>query len=215
MERLYLPDFSAIFGKMFANPLLYAKVDSLIWPIFNDLEPSSSLENLLSLNDDRNHPVFYHRGISTEDLKVELSVSDIQIGCVQAIDIGRNYGISNDDVINVIEKLPNLLFGILSFSLTEKKEDLISKLVEFEESMRIVGYAIYPSYSKLDLLENHNESLNNLIDFCKNNKKFLKIDVGNFKFPDFKIVLLQTQRFKCNFKRFRYRWNISPILFLG
>ena len=48
-ERLYQPDFSSIFRKEFSNAFLYGQIDSLVWPIFTDLEKSDKLKNLLKL----------------------------------------------------------------------------------------------------------------------------------------------------------------------
>ena len=46
---MYQPDFSCIFGERYANAFLYGQVDSLIWPIFKDIEMSEKLEQLLKL----------------------------------------------------------------------------------------------------------------------------------------------------------------------
>lgn len=57
-ERLYQPDFSSIFGKAYANAFLYGQVDSLVWPIFNDMELSDLLKNLLSLKTKKIENIF-------------------------------------------------------------------------------------------------------------------------------------------------------------
>ena len=75
-ERLYQPDFSSIFGKKYANAFLYGQIDSLIWPIFTDVEMSSKLKNLLELKSN-GREFFYRRKISMEDEKVELNCSNI------------------------------------------------------------------------------------------------------------------------------------------
>ena len=117
IERLYQPDFSCIFGEKYANAFLYGQVDSLIWPIFNDIEKSEKLQNLLKLKNREGREYFYHRKISIEDELVELNCSNIDIGLVQAMDLGREYGITNLDVINVVKKKPAIFRGVLSYNL--------------------------------------------------------------------------------------------------
>ena len=112
MERLYQPDFKSLFGEKFTNPFLYGQIDSLIWPIFNDIEPSLQMKNLLSLENREGCNYFYYRQLSVEDEKVELNCSDISIGLIQAMNLGNDYGISNSDVINVVKREPYYRTGI-------------------------------------------------------------------------------------------------------
>jgi len=186
MERFYLPDYSCIFGKKFANPFIYGNIDSLIWPIFNDLSRSSHLNNLLKLNNVENKPLMYHRNISTEDLRVELFCADISLGLVQGMNLGREYGIANEDVINAVKKVPDLLIGILSFDLPNKdgEVDLISEIKEAEKNIKIAGIVIYPKYLKLDLNDSKNKNLLNLLEYCQEQEYFIKIDVSNLYLPD-------------------------------
>ena len=67
MERLYQPDFSSIFGANYANAFIYGQIDSLIWPIFNDVEPSNALATLLKLQNNEGKKYFYNRKINLED----------------------------------------------------------------------------------------------------------------------------------------------------
>lgn len=181
-ERLYQPDFSSIFGKAYANAFLYGQVDSLVWPIFNDMELSDLLKNLLSLKNQENREYFYRRKISIEDEKVELNCSNIQLALVQAMDLGREYGISNSDVVGVVKKDPILFKGVLSFN-PAKEKDIISKIKSLEKEIEIAGIVLYPSYIKLDLTS-ENKTLKELLDYCKVKNYFIKIDIGNLFLPN-------------------------------
>jgi len=93
MDRLYTADFSSIFGAKYANPFNFGQIDSLIWPIFNGIERSKALTNLLELKNHDGISYFYHRKISIEDEKVELLSANIKCGLIQAMDLKRSYGI--------------------------------------------------------------------------------------------------------------------------
>jgi thiamine phosphate synthase YjbQ (UPF0047 family) len=181
-ERLYQPDFSCIFGKKYANAFLYGQVDSLIWPIFTDVEMSSQLKNLLELKNNEGRKLFYCRKISIEDEKVELKCSNIDLGLIQAMEIGRDYGISNSDVVTVVKKQFRLFKGILSFNLAQNN-DLLEELKKIEKVIEVVGIVLYPSFIKLDLADTGNNRLKELLSYCKEKDYFIKIDIGNGYFP--------------------------------
>ena len=185
IERLYQPDFSSIFGEKYSNAFLYSQIDSLVWPIFKNMEISDQLQNLLKLKNVDGHEYFYHRKITIEDEEVELYCSNIDIALIQAMDLGREYGISNSDVINAVKKKPNLFKGILSYDLSKNSSqgDILSQLKDIEKEIQIAGIALYPSYTKLDLTDDNNSSLKALLVYCKNTNKFIKIDIGNLFLP--------------------------------
>jgi len=184
IERLYQPDFSCIFGKIYSNAFLYGQVDSLVWPIFNDIEKSDLLKKLLELKNNDGREYFYHRKLSIEDEKVELNCSNIDCALIQAMDLGRNYGISNSDVIAVVKKEPKLFKAILSYNLKQGIESVLSDLNKIENQIDIVGIVLYPSYTKLDLINIKNSSLKDLLAYCKKKNYFIKIDVGNLLLPE-------------------------------
>lgn len=181
MENLYQPDFSSIFGENYANAFIYGEIDSLIWPIFNDIEPSNALTNLLSLQNSHGKRYFYNRKISIEDEKIELNCSNIKYGLIQAMDLHRSYGITNEDVISVVKIEPELFKGILSFNLTNSA---IPALKSIQNQIPVVGIVIYPSFLKLDITKTDNENFNELINYCKENAYFIKIDIGNTNLPE-------------------------------
>ena len=181
MERLYQPDFSSIFGARYANAFIYGQIDSLIWPIFSDIGRSNALKNLLELKSKDGHHYFYHRQISLEDEKVELFSSDITYGLVQAMNLQRSYGITNEDVISVVKKEPDLFKAILSFDLSS---DVLSEIKTIENQIPVVGVVIYPSFIKLDINNPNNQNLNALINYCKDKDYFVKIDIGNMNFQE-------------------------------
>jgi len=181
MERLYQPDFSSIFGARYANAFIYGQIDSLIWPIFSDSGRSDALKNLLELKSKDGHHYFYHRQISVEDEKVELISSDITYGLVQAMNLQRSYGITNEDVISIVKKEPDLFKAILSFDLNR---NVISEIKTIENQIPVVGVVIYPSFIKLGINNPNNQNLNALINYCKNKDYFVKIDIGNMNFQE-------------------------------
>ncbi len=181
MERLYQPDFSSIFGANYANAFIYGKIDSLIWPIFNDVEPSNALATLLKLQNNEGKKYFYCRKISVEDEKIELFTSNIKYGLIQAMDLHRDYGITNEDVITIVKKEPNLFKATLSFDLSNSAIPIIKSI---QNQIPVVGVVIYPSFLKLDITDEENNNFNDLINFCKENDYFLKIDIGNSNLPE-------------------------------
>ena len=163
LERLYQPDFACIFGKNYANAFLYGQVDSLVWPIFTDVEMSNQLKNLLKQKDPNDKECFYRRKISIDDEKVELKCSNIDLALVQAMDLGRKYGIANSDVIAVVKREPKLFKGIVSFNpIKDSNTNVVSELKKIEKEIDVVGLALYPSYSQLDLTNEDNPALKEL-----------------------------------------------------
>ncbi|MFX1384328.1 MAG: hypothetical protein ACFFBP_17980, partial [Promethearchaeota archaeon] len=185
-ERLYQPDFSSIFGKKYSNAFLYAQVDSLVWPIFLDIKPSDKLKRLIRLENNDKQKYFYCRKISTNDEKVELNCSNINIALIQAMELGREYGIANTDVINAIEKSPDTFRAILSYDLSNSSNqtDILLDLKNFEKEISIAGVSIYPSYTELDLSNRNNILMNKFLSYCKKKDIFIKIDIGNMFIPE-------------------------------
>jgi thiamine phosphate synthase YjbQ (UPF0047 family) len=185
IERLYQPDYSCIFGKKYANAFQYGNIDSLVWPIFIDVERSKPLEKLLDMKNTLNRKYFYSRNLSIKDLKVELECSNIDIVLFQAMDLGRDYGILNTDVINAVKKDPKRFKGILSYNLDKglKSQDLIKDIQEKKSHNEIVGIALYPNFAKIDLI--NNQILKDLFKYCEKNNLFIKLDLGNHFLPDY------------------------------
>jgi thiamine phosphate synthase YjbQ (UPF0047 family) len=186
IERLYQPDFSCIFGEKFSNAFLYGQIDSLIWPIFNDVEKSEKLKTLLKLKNQEGRECFYHRKISIDDEIVELNCSNTDFGLIQAMELGREYGIANSDVVNTVKKNPIIFRGILSYDLStnSSEKDFLSDLKQIEKEIKIAGVVLYPSYTKLDLIDEKNSKIKDLLKHCKHNNYFIKIDIGNLFIPE-------------------------------
>jgi thiamine phosphate synthase YjbQ (UPF0047 family) len=181
MERLYQPDFSSIFGAKYANAFIYGQIDSLIWPIFNDIEGSKALTNLLNLKNHEGRSYFYHRKINIEDEKVELFSSNIKHGFVQAMDLNKSYGITNEDVLSVVRSDPEIFKGILSFNL---ENSAVADLESIANQIPVVGVVLYPSFCKIDLTDVNNQNLLELLTYCKKKEYFVKIDIGNMNLPE-------------------------------
>ena len=185
MERLYQPDFSSIFNKKYANAFLYGQVDSLVWAVFKDVDKSEALQNLLGLKNPEGREYFYNRNISINDEKIELNCSNVNYALIHAMDLGKEYGISNSDVITVVKKDPKLFIGVLSYNLSNISSaiDIISDLEKNTKEIKIAGIVIYPSYTKLDITDDNNIVLKELLNYLKEKNYFLKIDIGNLMFP--------------------------------
>ncbi len=181
MERLYQPDFCSIFGARYANAFTYGQIDSLIWPIFNEIERSKALTNLLELKNHDGRSYFYNRKISIEDEKVELFSSNINYGFVQAMDLNNSYGIANDDVLSVVRSDPEIFKGILSFNL---ENSAIVDLESIANQIPVVGVVLYPSFCKIDITDVNNQNLGELLNCCKKKEYFVKIDIGNMNLPE-------------------------------
>ncbi|MHA1687798.1 MAG: hypothetical protein ACTSUN_00420, partial [Promethearchaeota archaeon] len=63
-ERLYQPDFNCIFGEEYANAFHYGRIDSLIWPIYEDVKMSNKLKKLLSMKNPEGRHYFYRRKLT-------------------------------------------------------------------------------------------------------------------------------------------------------
>ena len=181
MERLYQPDFSSIFGARYANAFTYGQIDLLIWPIFNEIEGSTALTNLLELKNHEGRSYFYNRKISIEDEKVELFTSNINYGFVQAMDLNNSYGIANEDVLCVVRSDPQIFKGILSFHL---ENSAIAEIESIASQIPVVGVVLYPSFCKIDITDVDNANLSELLNYCKKKEYFVKIDIGNINLPE-------------------------------
>ncbi|TFG28696.1 MAG: hypothetical protein EU532_04620, partial [Promethearchaeota archaeon] len=164
-------------------------------------EKSEKLRNLLKLKNREGREYFYHRKISLEDELVELNCSNIDIGLVQAMDLGREYGITNSDVINVVKKNLAIFRGVLSYNLSKNSDnkDFISDLRKIEKDIKIAGTALYPSYTNLDLTDDKNTNIKELLSYCNKNQYFIKIDVGNQFMPENKAELTSYTKLKSFF----------------
>ena len=199
MERLYQPDFSSIFGARYTNAFTYGQIDSLIWPIFNEIEGSKALTNLLELKNHDGRSYFYNRKISIEDEKVELFSSNINYGFIQAMDLNRSYGIANDDVLSVVRSDPEIFKGILSFNL---ENSAITELESITNQIPIVGVVLYPSFCKIDITDVNNQNLRELLNYCKKKEYFVKIDVGNMNLPENNAEYTTYDKFKSFLSRY-------------
>ncbi|TFG00202.1 MAG: hypothetical protein EU540_05590 [Promethearchaeota archaeon] len=184
MERLYQPDFSSIFDKKYANAFTYGQVDTLVWAVFKDAEKSEILQNLLQLKNSEGREYFYNRKINIDDEKLELYSSNVQLALIQGMDLGREYGIANSDVITVVKKDPKKFIGVLSYNLSNISSyyDLLSDIEKIVKEIKIAGIVLYPTYTNLDLT--NNRILNELLPYCKEKNYFIKIDVGNLFIPE-------------------------------
>jgi thiamine phosphate synthase YjbQ (UPF0047 family) len=178
LDQLYCPDFSAILGPEFRNPYDYPMIDSLIWPTLTDVKLDEKGKKLIELSLDGDHPVFYRRKIPINNLVTELKASGLKGACMQAIDLGREYGISSEIVIEYAKKYPKLIFPIISPLLT--KDGIIALKKNINKAVAVV---IYPSYQNIDLAVITNE-LKELCKICLDKSIPIKIDLGNMYFPN-------------------------------
>ncbi|MHA1821930.1 MAG: YjbQ family protein [Promethearchaeota archaeon] len=165
LERLFCPDFSAIFGDDFANPFLFPNLDSQIWPLFTDLDMTEfkEVKNLAEIKI-KGHPAFYFRKISTQQLFIELESGGFGGAFIQALEIGRDYGIPNRLIYKIAKKYVQLR-AILSLNVDKtdldkgRPERLKQKLgALFDDALKkglheedISAIVIYPGYFNFDI----------------------------------------------------------------
>lgn len=179
-DRLYVPDFGAIFGEKFANPYEYPMIDSLVWPTLIDIKLPAEGEQLLKLTrpNDTSHPLFYRRKISINQLVTELKASQLEGACVQAIELGRDYGIPSKVVLGLAKKYPNFLFPIVAPKITPSGIQELNT-----QASDAAAVVIYPSYTQLDLGES-NAEVDKLCKICAEKNVPLKLDLGYMHFPE-------------------------------
>ncbi|TFG21323.1 MAG: hypothetical protein EU530_00825 [Promethearchaeota archaeon] len=143
MERLFCPDFSSVFGQEFADPFLLPNIDTQIWPIFEGIKNSPEVEKLLQVKTESS-PSFYRRKITPNQLTLELETSSIQFAILQALELGKSYGISNLHTLKISKKIKNT--SVVCSIYPEK--DGLSKLKEdFNKNKKsIIAFVIYPFY---------------------------------------------------------------------
>jgi len=176
-ERLYCPDFSAIFDEQFRNPFDYPQVDSLVWPLFEGDKLPSEITNLLEIA--RNgYPLFYRRRITLGEFASEQQCGNVSLSILQAMEIGQEYGIPNSFVQQVVNSAPTLFSAVYSVNLAG--EDFSPDILALPN---IAGMVVYPTLCGADLTS-PNEILAKTIGSCQENNLPLKVDLGNNNLPD-------------------------------
>ncbi|MHA1679687.1 MAG: hypothetical protein ACTSUE_01685 [Promethearchaeota archaeon] len=178
IEKLYSPDFSAIFDEEFANPFLYEMVDSLQWPLFADIEFPTETKNLLAFNDERGHSLFYRRKISTSQWIIERQCASIGHVFFQAFFLDKDHNISNSQVIAACQKVSPRASAIVCPNFTEFDVDYMINNAKY-----ISGVVFYPLFQKLDPTS---EKFKNVINYCNENKIPVKWDFHEFSIPQTK-----------------------------
>ncbi|MBD3186097.1 hypothetical protein GF325_04635, partial [Candidatus Bathyarchaeota archaeon] len=130
-ERLYCPDFSAIFHENFANPFIYPLIDSLQWPLLVDIEFPTETRNLLSLKDERGHPLFYRRKISSMQWELECRCASIGHVLFQAFYLDKEHNISNSQVIATCQKVNPRASAIVCPNFTEFDIDFMKNNAKY------------------------------------------------------------------------------------
>jgi thiamine phosphate synthase YjbQ (UPF0047 family) len=210
LDRLYCPDFSALFGSNFRNPYEYPLIDSLVWPSLVDLETPPETVKLFALVKGNSHPLFYRRKITVNQLVIELKASGLQGACLQALELGREYGIPSETVIKAVKKYPEFFYAILSPRITADGLEALKKHIKFA-----VAIVIYPSYQNLDLV-NTSPDLDRLCQICEQEGLPLKIDLGNMYLPDNNLTLVTPDKIRTfASKHYNLKIVLSGIDMLG
>ena len=180
-EKLYCPDFYSVFGEKFANPFWFDNIDAQLWPIIEGIDFPKEVENLLSLKHN-DHPLFYRRKITLEQMLLELDSGNFKTGLVQALEIGQKYGIPNKFCLEVAEK-SNYLSPIISVIPGKSGLGEVKIFYEsFKKKGGIAAVVIYPAYQNVDILDE-----NIMKDFCSGISEIglpLKIDVSDLHLPN-------------------------------
>lgn len=184
IEKLYCPDFSAIFDERFANPFVYAPVDSLQWPLLVDLPMDAQAKELVALKDERKHEVFYHRKITSGQWEIERQCVGTGHVLFQACYIDADSKITNEQVIATCNAMNGLASAIICPDLGG---DDVAYMEEHAAS--IAGVVFYPLYQEIDF---DGQTFGDIVAFCNQERLPIKLDFYEFKAPkepSFQVIL--------------------------
>lgn len=146
IERLYCPDFSALFNPRHANPFAFHAFDTLQWPLLTDVPQDDRTKALLAVKDERGHPVFYHRKISSGQWNVERACAGIGFSMFQAFHLDGSAGISNDQVLAACKAVGSSAAGIICPVISP------DGLREIDKARAdIAGVVFYPLFQDIDV----------------------------------------------------------------
>nr|MDO8083543.1 YjbQ family protein [Candidatus Sigynarchaeum springense] len=168
IERLYSPDFSALFDSKFANPFAYPLVDSLQWPLLVDMTMDAETKELLSLKDERNREVFYHRKITFDQWDIERTCSGFGHVLFQALYLDESHRITNHHVIGNCIGVKGLASAIICPEL--KGNDVA--YINMNTSI-VAGIVFYPLFQAIDI---NAPTFQTVMAYCDENKIPVKWD---------------------------------------
>ncbi len=170
MEKLYCPDFSAVLGPEFANPFVFDFIDTLQFPLLSDAENDDATAGLLSLTDERGHPVFYHRKISMDQWHVERACAGIGHVLFQAVNFGK-HKLSNQLALKVRDnpKIRDYASVIIAPELDGRDIALLKA-----STGKVAGVVFYPLRSGIDL---GSRAVQDILSHCENDGLPVKWDL--------------------------------------
>ncbi|MHA1791441.1 MAG: YjbQ family protein [Promethearchaeota archaeon] len=168
-EKLYCPDFSAIFNEKFSNPFIYPMLDTLQWPLLIDIDMPAEAKNLLDLKDERGHSLFYRRKISSKEWGIERECASIGHVLFQAYFLDLSHKISNSQVIAACQKVFPRASAIVCPELSGFDIDFIKNNEKY-----ISGIVFYPFNQDI---EGSEDEIDKVIKFCNDDGYPVKWDV--------------------------------------
>jgi thiamine phosphate synthase YjbQ (UPF0047 family) len=175
IEKLYCPDFSAIFDGQFANPFVYPAIDTLQWPLLLDLGLDAETKALLAVKDERNHELFYHRKLSSDSWKIERSCAGIGHALFQAFYFDEGHRITNIQALSQAQALEGFASAIICPELQEGDIAFLQ-----ENAGSVAGIVFFPLFQHIDLAS---AELADVLAFCDENRLPVKWDFYEHSVP--------------------------------
>lgn len=180
IEKLYCPDFSAVFDATFANPFVFAPVDSLQWPLLVDLPMDAETKELLAVKDERHHELFYHRKITSAQWEIERTCVCTGHVLFQAFYLDEVCKITNKQVIATCNAVNGLASAIICPELKGKDISFMTTSASL-----IAGIVMYPLFQQLDI---EGQAFQVIMAHCDKNRIPVKWDFYEYsvaKAPSF------------------------------
>ena len=182
IERLYCPDFSAIFEPEFANPFIYPVVDTLQWPILADIELLPEVKDLLAITDERSHPIFYRRNINFSQWNIERMCGNVGYVLFQAFYLDEKHKISNTQAISTCKNIGINTKNIGRVASVVLYPEFNGKDIELYEKHKkiLAGIVIYPLFQNIDF---SSEEFHEVLKYCNKEKLPVKLDFHEYSYP--------------------------------
>ncbi|MFX0103350.1 MAG: hypothetical protein ACFFCS_27565 [Candidatus Hodarchaeota archaeon] len=206
IERLYCPDFSAIFEPEFANPFIYPLIDTLQWPVFTDVDLLPETKSLLAILDERGHPLLYHRKINSLQWNVERTCAGVGYVLFQAFYPDEKNNISNSQVISTCKSVglnAKNVGRVASVVLCPEFKGSDVDLFEKNEKI-LAGVVIYPLFQKIDF---SGAKLHEILQYCDQEGLPVKWDFHEFSTPkrtDYHVILPEVLNLFNKYKNIKF-----------
>ncbi|MEX2681658.1 MAG: hypothetical protein Q6373_008660 [Candidatus Sigynarchaeota archaeon] len=157
-----------MFDGKFANPFAYPLVDSLQWPLLVDMPMDAATKELLSLKDERNREIFYHRKITLAQWDIERACSGLGHVLFQALYLDDGHRITNHQVLENCTGVNERASAIMCPELAGNDVAYMKKNTSI-----VAGIVFYPLFQAIDL---DAPAFQAVMAYCDENKIPVKWD---------------------------------------